>query len=79
MSHDAPRFCSTDHGCITCSDEGVEVTVTGRGADGLTECVDPEGVRGPVDTTLVGEVVPGDALLVHAGVALVRLEAEVMR
>jgi hydrogenase maturation factor len=37
------------------------------------------GVEGaePVDvmTDLVGAVAPGDVLLVHAGVALVRLEA----
>jgi hydrogenase maturation factor len=71
-----PTFCSTDHGCVTCADEGVEVLVVGMGEDGLADCIDPAGVRGVVDTALVGAVVPGDALLVHAGVALVRLERE---
>jgi hydrogenase maturation factor len=74
-----PTFCSTDHDCITCADEGVEVRVVGTGADGLAECVDPNGVRGAVDVALVGDVMPGDALLVHAGVALVRLEDEAVR
>jgi hydrogenase maturation factor len=54
----------------------VEVRVVGMGEDGLTVCVDPAGVRGAVDTALVGTVVPGDAVLVHAGVALVRLDRE---
>jgi hydrogenase maturation factor len=71
-----PTFCSTDHGCVTCADEGVEVRVVGMGEDGLVDCVDPAGVRGVVDAALVGPVTPGDALLVHAGVALVRLERE---
>ena len=52
------------------------VRVAATGADGMADCVDPEGVRGAVDVALVGEVVPGDALLVHAGVALVLLREE---
>ena len=64
-----PTFCATDHGCVTCADEGVEVRVVGIGEDGLVDCVDPAGVRGAVDAALVGPVTPGDALLVHAGVA----------
>ncbi len=75
-SDDPATFCTTDHGCITCSDEGVEVRVVATGAGGLADCRDPQGVTGVVDTTLVGEVVPGEALLVHAGVALVRLRRE---
>jgi hydrogenase maturation factor len=77
VAADPPRFCSTATGCITCADEGVEVRVVAPGADGLAECVDPAGVRGVVDTALVGAVAPGDALLVHAAVALARLEREV--
>jgi hydrogenase maturation factor len=75
MAAGPQRFCSTDHGCITCSDEGVEVRVTGAEIDGLTGCVDPQGVRGAVDTALVGAVEPGDLLLVPAGLALARLAA----
>jgi hydrogenase maturation factor len=75
MAPDGPAtFCATDHGCITCADEGVEVRVVGTGADGLADCVDGQGAVGVVDIALVGDVVPGDALLVHAGVAIVRLE-----
>ncbi len=75
-SEGPPTFCTTDHGCVTCADEGVEVRVVGMGQEGLADCIDPAGVHGEVDASLVGEVVPGDALLVHAGVALVRLERE---
>jgi hydrogenase maturation factor len=54
----------------------VVVRVATTGTDGMADCVDPEGARGVVDVALVGEVVPGDALLVHAGVALVLLREE---
>ena len=77
MASDAPpTFCATDHGCITCADEGVVVRVAAVGVDGMADCIDPEGVRGAVDVALVGEVVSGNALLVHAGVALVLLRDE---
>ena len=32
MAPEAPIFCATEHGCITCADEGVEVRVVGIGA-----------------------------------------------
>jgi hydrogenase maturation factor len=75
MAPEAPIFCATGHGCITCADEGVEVTVAGVAADGLADCVDGNGVSGRVDAALVGDVAPGDVLLVHAGVAIARLDA----
>jgi hypothetical protein len=54
--------------CTTCSDEGrlaevleaAPTTATVRTASGVER----------IDTTLVGEVVPGDLVLVHAGSAL---------
>jgi hypothetical protein len=58
--------CDESH-CVTCSDEGVPMLVTDV-VDGLAVC---DGIE--VMTELVGEVSPGDELLVHAGVALVRL------
>jgi hydrogenase maturation factor len=58
----------SDH-CITCSDEGVPMRVLALEEDGVARC---EG--GDVMTDLVGAVAPGDTLLVHAGVALARLE-----
>ena len=42
---------------------------------GCITCADGNGVCGEVDVALVGDVAPGDALLVHAGVAIARLEA----
>jgi hydrogenase maturation factor len=38
-------------------------------------CVDDEGREEVVATELVGEVAPGDRVLVHAGVAIERLAA----
>ena len=57
--------CDGDH-CVTCSDEGVEMRVVEAGETGLALC--DGGVEVMID--LVGEVEPGDELLVHAGVAL---------
>ena len=42
--------------------------------DGLAQCVDDAGARSVVMTDLVGDVARGDRILVHAGVALSRLE-----
>lgn len=65
--------CDRTHGCITCSDEGVPMRVIEAGADGLALCEDEQGRQQEVMTGIIGEVAPGDALLVHAGTALVRL------
>jgi hydrogenase maturation factor len=66
--------CSdADSHCITCSDEGVPMRVLEAGQNGLAVCAGEEGDRAEVMTDLVGAVVPGDSVLVHAGVALVRL------
>ncbi|HQR27028.1 MAG TPA: HypC/HybG/HupF family hydrogenase formation chaperone [Nocardioides sp.] len=66
---------SQDEVCLTCSDQARLVEVVSA-PDGLLA---PAVVRGPageetVDVTLVGEVRPGDLVLVHAGTALTRLE-----
>lgn len=75
MATEGPlTFCATSHGCVTCADEAVEVRVVRAGAGDLAECVDGAGVAGEIDTGLVGDVVPGDVLLVHAGVAIARPE-----
>ena len=60
--------CEQEH-CITCSDEGVPMRVLALEEAGLARC---DG--GDVMTDLVGPVAPGDTLLVHAGVALARLD-----
>jgi hypothetical protein len=67
--------CDPDHGCITCGDVGVVMRAVGAGgADGLVVCVDDDGARREVDAALVGDVGPGDRLLVHADVVLTLLE-----
>ncbi len=69
-----PPAC-TDEVCITCSDEGrlVEVVVVG---DDDTAVVLAQGHRETIDTTLVGPLVPGDLLLVHAGTAITALDED---
>ncbi len=72
----ATPVCETDGHCITCSDEGVPMRVLGSGADGLASCVDESGRWSLVLIDLLGLVSPGDELLVHAGVALARLDED---
>jgi hydrogenase maturation factor len=60
--------CTSEH-CVTCSDEGVPMRVLEAAGAGLVRC--EGGVE--VMTDLVGEVAVGDEVLVHAGVALVKL------
>ena len=61
--------CDDGH-CVTCSDEGVPMRVAAVRPDATAVC---EGDT-EVMTDLVGAVEPGDVLLVHAGVALARVE-----
>ena len=62
--------------CITCGDVAVPMRVVRTGgADGLADCVTEEGDEAAVDVTLVDDVAPGDGVLVHACVAIQRLEA----
>jgi hydrogenase maturation factor len=63
-----PPAC-TDEVCITCSDEGRVVEVVSTGDDN-TAVVLALGHQETVDITLVGDPVPGDLLLVHAGTAI---------
>lgn len=67
--------CDSGH-CVTCGDDGVPVRVVRvDGERGLALCVGEDGVRSSVEVALVAPVERGDVLLVHAGVALVRLGA----
>lgn len=73
----APAVDCTDEVCITCSDEGRlgEVVLAPE------EPFAPAIVRTAtgeeeVDVTVIGDVSPGDLVLVHAGAALVRLEED---
>jgi hypothetical protein len=64
----------TDDVCITCSDEGrVAEVVEDRDPSGVE--VLAGGRSEVVDASLVGPLVPGDLVLVHAGVILTTLPA----
>ena len=63
----------TDEVCITCSDEGRVAEVRSVLSDG-SALVIVSGRSETVNASLVDPVVPGDLLLVHAGVALTALE-----
>ena len=70
-------FCDHDVGCITCGDVALELTVVKVDREReLALCATGEGERETVEICLVGVVRPGDALLVHAGTALQRIEAQ---
>ena len=57
--------------CITCGDVGVEMRVV-EIRDGLATC-EAAGEERDVEIALLDRVEPGDVLLVHADVALVKL------
>ncbi len=74
MTDPAPApACTADH-CITCGDDGIPMTIVGHDAEpGISLCSDDAGELWPVETTLVDHVLPGDRVLVHAGVAIAAL------
>ena len=75
LDTDAGATCSAAPGCITCGDVAVVLTVaTVEGSD--ARCRDDAGREELVATELVGDVAVGDRLLVHAGVAIERVEGE---
>ncbi len=76
MTFGDPHRAACDAGghCVTCSDEAVPMRVLDAGVDGVARCRDGEGAESAVMTDIVGAVAPGESLLVHAGVALQRLE-----
>ena len=63
----------TDETCVTCSDEGRVAEVVEAGTDHAV-VRDRRGTT-IVDTLLVGAVVPGDLVLLHAGTAIARVDA----
>jgi hypothetical protein len=63
-----------DAGCLTCGDVATRMLVLEVDeSEDLALCLGEGAERLMVDTGLVGAVVPGDALLVHAGAALIRM------
>ncbi len=70
-----PPRCDDASHCITCGDEAVPVKVVEVDAQReLALCENAEGERTTVEIALVAPVAPGDELLVHACVAIQRLE-----
>jgi hydrogenase expression/formation protein HypC len=67
--------CSVVDGCLTCGDVAVPVTVVEAGEVDAV-CRDAHGSEGLVGVELVGRVEPGERLLVHAGVAISKLEGD---
>lgn len=65
-----------DERCVTCGDVAVAATVVR--VRGHTATVAVDGRREQVGIELVEGVAPGDVLLCHAGIALEKLEREVM-
>jgi hydrogenase maturation factor len=62
-----------DDVCITCGDVAIEVTVASIEGTRVT-CVATDGTSHDVAADLVAPVHPGDRLVVHAGVAIARVE-----
>jgi hydrogenase assembly chaperone HypC/HupF len=70
----APR-CEPEGHCVTCGDDGVPMRVVALDSgEQLATCVDEAGAHSSVAVELVPPVGPGDMVLVHAGVAIARLE-----
>ncbi len=59
--------------CITCADEGIVMRVLARDGTGA-RCESADGVQADVALDLVSPVAPGEKILVHAGVAIRRLD-----
>jgi hydrogenase maturation factor len=75
-----------DGGCATCADAGIPVRVLevrstsgGGGAASacLARCEDRAGAQADIAVDFISGVRPGDILLVHAGVAIARVEEAV--
>ena len=61
--------------CLTCGDIAVPMRVVRTGGeDGLADCMTEDGDVASVDLALVDDARPGDAVLVHANVAIQKLE-----
>ena len=81
---DAPEFIPIHQGilqcvptadghCVTCSDEALTAIVLRVDQENGVALVSVQEVTEEIDITLVDAVVPGDAVLVHGGVAIALL------
>jgi hypothetical protein len=72
-------YCTptADGHCVTCSDEALQARVLRVDEEtGLVEVMAEEVRTEEIDITLVENVVPGDLLLVHGGVAIANGSAD---
>ena len=67
--------CDHDEGCITCGDVAVEMTVMRVDVRRRLALCEAGGEKETVEIELVGDVAPGDELLVHAGTAIQKVTA----
>jgi hydrogenase maturation factor len=68
-----------DDVCITCSDQLFEVVVTSVSPDGAVARATRDGIPCEVSVELLDNVVAGEHLLAHGGVALQRGKLEMVR
>jgi hypothetical protein len=71
-----PAACEPDPltgRCATCADEAQPAVLLELLPDGLARAALPDGTR-EISVELLDEPRPGETVLVHAGVALARLE-----
>jgi hydrogenase maturation factor len=59
-----------DGHCITCSDEALPATVLQINQESGSALVTVREATEEIDITLVDDLVPGDVVLVHGGVAI---------
>lgn len=66
------RTCELDEEgrCITCSDEAIAVTIVQVDPEHGRALVEVKQSREEIDITLIEPVIPGDIVLVHAGIAI---------
>lgn len=67
--------CAVDDACTTCGDVAVALTAVEAG-DRDVRCRAEDGREQLVGVDLVGPLTVGDRVLVHAGVAISRLEVD---
>jgi hydrogenase maturation factor len=71
VRRDAIYCTPTEDGhCITCSDEALPATVLQINQESGSALVTVREVTEEIDITLVDDLVPGDIVLVHGGVAI---------
>jgi len=69
-SHDSLCELDGEGHCVTCSDEALPARVLRVDQETGLALVEVKDTTEEIDVTLVDDIVPGDLLLVHGGVAI---------